>query len=78
MHYSPDSTDGEIEFFMVPYQTTFVSGGKEFTMTVATVLWKVSVLEEKWRVVKAPDEKGKKGAAKLAKLFSGMSTTQNH
>jgi hypothetical protein len=72
-HYSPKTTDNDLEFEVVPFQTTFVLLGKQFTTTVATIVWKIAVFEEKRRVVVAQSSKGKKGEAKLASRFASMS-----
>jgi hypothetical protein len=73
-HYSPLSTYNDLEFEVVPFTSKFVLLGKEFTTTVATILWKIAVFEGKKRVVIAQGDKGKKGEAKLAQRFAGMST----
>jgi len=71
--YSPKATNYELEYEMVPYVSSFEILGKQFTTTVGTIFWKIAVFEEKRRVVKAKDDKAKKGEAKLAQCFASMS-----
>jgi hypothetical protein len=72
-HYSPKVADNDLEFKVVPFETTVVLLGKWFITTVATILWKITVFKELQHVVVAQGSKGKKGEAKLASCFASMS-----
>jgi hypothetical protein len=70
--FSPDSTDGEIDFDLLPITINVPVGEKELPMTITRISWKVSVAEKEARAAKkdSPEEPAqKKGAAKLANIF---------
>lgn len=70
--FSPDSTDGEIDFDLLPITIHVPVGEKELPMTITRISWKVSVAEMEPRAAKkeAPEEQAQtKGAAKLANIF---------
>jgi hypothetical protein len=74
-HYSPNTADNDLEFEVVPFETSFLRMGKTFTSTISTIFWKIAVYEENLRVVENNDVKGKKGEARLAERFASMSTS---
>jgi hypothetical protein len=69
--YSPNSTDGEIEIDIVPYQSDFELLDKTWTTTEARISWKVSIIEVEKRVIKASKDKNR-AASKLAEKLSSM------
>jgi hypothetical protein len=52
LHFSPNSTDGNIEIDVVPLKNTVDIPGNEMQAAFATVVWKVTVLEDEQRVVR--------------------------
>ena len=69
--FSPDSTDGEIDFDLLPITINVSVGEKELPLTITRISWKVSIAEEPRAAKKdAPEESSqKKGVAKLASFF---------
>jgi hypothetical protein len=72
--FSPDSTstDGEIDFDLLPITINVLVGEKELPMTITRISWKVSVAEKERRPAKKDAPEGAsqtKGAAKLANIF---------
>jgi hypothetical protein len=72
-HYSPTAIDFELDSEVVPFESSFKVANKQFKTTTTAIYWKIAIIEEKKRVVKAIDDKGKKGEAKLAQRFASMS-----
>jgi hypothetical protein len=68
--YSP-SSGREIESEVVPYETTAILNGKTFPMTIARIIWKVSIVEVEDRVVQSIAGKNKV-ADKLAQRLASM------
>ncbi|CAB9504247.1 expressed unknown protein [Seminavis robusta] len=72
--FSPESTDGEIDFDLMPITIDVELNGKELPMTITRISWRVTTEARKRRPVRKDksEEAGgatTKGASKLANLF---------
>ena len=72
-HVFTSTLGSEIDFELVPFETTTVFNNKTFQMTICRVAWKVCLVEVEQRIVKSVADSKNKGADKLAQRLASMS-----
>ena len=63
----------EVDYFLVPMETSHKMGGKTFRTHTCEVTWRIGFATTLWKKTKTTKKKGK-GSAKVADLISGMSS----
>lgn len=72
--YSPDSTSGRIDEKITLYslKTVLHAGGKQISMIMCRLAWKVHIVERNVRAVEAAKPQGKSRQQKMTEQLAGM------